>query len=666
MKKNKSSHKKVIEANRPLLITLLTILSLIYAFWRLFFTIPTKSGWIALIIGTGLVLSECTTIFGAIVHFVNAARVCVPKMPEIEIDDFPTVDIFIPTYDESTDILFKTLNGCINIEYPDKSKINFYLCDDGNRPEMRQLAKDFNVNYFHAPDNSFAKAGNLNYAISKTQADYIVIFDADMIPRKKFLLETIPYFLLPKYIYDDKIWRKRTEDEPFTDKQIAFVQTRQSFYNKDIFQFNLNLDNRVANEQDYFHREVNVARLNMNSVMFAGSNGVIARHAFEAVGGFPTYSITEDLALSIELWDKGFQGFALDKTLAHGMAPETAEGIIKQRSRWSRGAAQCLTKPNFWFRKMSLSTKFGFFMAYAHWWTYVRRFIFITAPIAYGVFGIQIAHIEVWQLIFLFIPYLLVYNYSLKKMSRGRLSAFYSALTDTILFPFLLWPIIAGTLSLPKSKFEVTPKENIDKRNSSLIYTIPFIILIMLYIVTIFQCIYNIIYKSDLGALPVIYWSFYNLLALVHAVIFYVGKKLTKSDLMMDVKLPITLTNNLDSFTFESAEMGDDIFSTTESLQTDDLNNKTFEGQIDWQDETINFHVKFYSYNSYTNETVFEIVDWNQNSKRQYLEMLYDRPIALPKTVHLNYFHGVALLLNQVISNLLVSIHNFKKQFVKT
>lgn len=395
MKKHKSNKQKVAGMNRPILIFLLAVLSLFYGIWRTFFTIPTTSGWLAFTIGSALVISECTTILGALIHFINAARVKVPTMPKIEHVDYPDVDIFVPTFDESVDVLYKTLNGCQKLRYPDKTKVHIYLCDDGNREEMRQLANDFKIGYFHAPDNDKAKAGNLNYAIGQTDSPHIAIFDADMIPRKDFLLKTIPYFAIKHYIFENNRWRKRTEEEEYAEKPIAFVQTRQSFYNKDIFQQNLHIADKVANEQDYFHREVNVARLHMNAVMFAGSNAVLCREAFEAVGGFPTHSITEDLALSIELWDNGYQGVALDKTLVHGMAPETAEGIIKQRSRWSRGAAQCIIRPNFLFRKMSFSSKLGFFMAYAHWWTYVRRLIFITAPIAYGVFGIQIAHIKV-------------------------------------------------------------------------------------------------------------------------------------------------------------------------------------------------------------------------------------------------------------------------------
>lgn len=217
-------------------------------------------------------------------------------------------------------------------------------------------------------------------------------------------------------------------------------------------------------------------------------------------------------------------------------------------------------------------------------------------------------------------------------MSRGRLSAFYSALTDTILFPYLVWPIIAGTLKIPKSKFEVTPKENTNKRNSNLIYTLPFILLIVLYILTIIQCIKEIVLQSNPGALPVLYWSFYNILTLVLAVFFYFGKHITKLDLMIKAEETITLKND-HTASYQTNKMGDDIFSIIDCDVDDFAQDDLFTGNISNGSEKISFLAKKYSYNNHTKKITFEIVEWFDNSKSNYLELLYDRPITLPNTV---------------------------------
>ncbi len=54
---------------------------------------------------------------------------------------YPDVDILIATHNEETELLYKTVNGCRHMDYPDKSKVHIYICDDGNRPEMAELSK---------------------------------------------------------------------------------------------------------------------------------------------------------------------------------------------------------------------------------------------------------------------------------------------------------------------------------------------------------------------------------------------------------------------------------------------------------------------------------------------------------------------------------------------
>ncbi|MCR1942606.1 glycosyltransferase [[Clostridium] symbiosum] len=119
-------------------------------------------------------------------------------MPVVPFGWYPDVDILIATHNEETELLYKTVNGCRHMDYPDKSKVHIYICDDGNRPEMAELSKKMRVGYFGLADNKEAKAGNLNHAIGKTTSPWIVTFDSDMIPTHNFLMETVPYIFLPR------------------------------------------------------------------------------------------------------------------------------------------------------------------------------------------------------------------------------------------------------------------------------------------------------------------------------------------------------------------------------------------------------------------------------------------------------------------------------------
>ena len=98
------------------------------------------------------------------------------------------------------------------------------------------------------------------------------------------------------------------------------MQTPQSFYNQDLFQFNLFSEKDIPNEQDFFSREINVMRNASNSAAYTGSNTVILRRALEEIGGFPYGTVTEDFETSLRFrkqdmlpmhpqksWQQGFQ-----------------------------------------------------------------------------------------------------------------------------------------------------------------------------------------------------------------------------------------------------------------------------------------------------------------------------------------------------------------------
>ncbi|MBQ9437329.1 MAG: glycosyl transferase, partial [Lachnospiraceae bacterium] len=111
--------------------------SIIYLIWRIFFTIPFEYGWVSITVGIGLLVVEALGMVEAFVHFMNMYNVEDYEKPEVPLDAYPDVDVFIATYSEEPALLHKTINGCVHMDYPDKSKVHIYLCDDNRRPEMR-------------------------------------------------------------------------------------------------------------------------------------------------------------------------------------------------------------------------------------------------------------------------------------------------------------------------------------------------------------------------------------------------------------------------------------------------------------------------------------------------------------------------------------------------
>ena len=276
------------------------IMTVIYLSWRIFFTIPFKMGKWSLFFGLFLIIVEIIGFIELWEHFANMSNIYEPEKSNPPKEWYPDIDVFIATYNEPVELLKKTIIGCINMDYIQKRKVHIYLCDDGNREEMKALADKMGINYLTREEHKGDKAGNLNNALKFSKSPLIVTFDADMIPMTNFLKETVPYFYITEEEQEEYIKKHKKE------KKIGFIQAPQCFYNPDLFQFNLFSERRVPNEQDYFYRDVQLSRNKTNSVIYGGSNTVISREALTEIEGFYENSVTEDFATGMLIQAKGY------------------------------------------------------------------------------------------------------------------------------------------------------------------------------------------------------------------------------------------------------------------------------------------------------------------------------------------------------------------------
>ncbi len=230
----------------------------------------------------------------------------------------PSVDVFIPTYDEGPEVLERTIIGARHLDYP---RFRVWVLDDGRRPWLRELCGRLGVGYITRPDNCHAKAGNLNHALSRTDGELVAVFDADFVPQRDFLRRTVGFF-----------------DDP----RIAIVQAPQRFFNPDPVQVNLGLTTVAPEEQRLFFDAIMPGRDAFDAAFFCGSCALLRRRALEEIGGIPTDSVTEDVLLTLALLRRGYVTRYLDERLALGLAAESTEAFMVQRRRWCRGNIQLL------------------------------------------------------------------------------------------------------------------------------------------------------------------------------------------------------------------------------------------------------------------------------------------------------------------------------------
>lgn len=510
-------------------IVVAIISTAVYILWRIFFTVPEHEvyGWLATICGIFLVVSEAISMLEGAEHFTRLGKKTTPDMPVVPKEWYPDVDILIATHNEPTELLYKTVNGCKHMDYPDKKKVHIYICDDNNRPEMAELAGKMGIGYFGLAENKHAKAGNLNNAISQTTSPWIATFDADMIPTHDFLMETVPYTFLPRMKkLDDDTWVERTEEEIDEKYKIGFIQTPQSFYNPDLFQYNFYSEQRIPNEQDYFFREINVGRNTANAPIYAGSNTLISRAALEEVGGIAVGTITEDFETGINIQSHGYTCYAVDKTVAHGLAPTDIDSLIKQRTRWGRGCVSSLRSIHLITNPaLKWKTKISYLACWMYWWTFFRRFIFIISPILFILFGIPVVICSLWELILIWLPSYVLYNQALKVTSGRIRDKRWSNTIDTVIFPYMIIPILLETLYIRQKKFVVTKKTREVSNKSDISLAIPQIILLVFDVLALIIATVGAIRSRSYGTIVVIYWLALNAMHLVMAIFFMMGRK---------------------------------------------------------------------------------------------------------------------------------------------
>lgn len=523
--KSTALKKKQTKKFNHVLYWLALVSSLLYIGWRLFFTLPFTYGTFSTICGVMLVVAEMMGIFEALQQFHGMKNNYEPKQPILNDKSmYPHVDVFIATYNESSELLYKTINGCQHMDYPDKSKVHIFLCDDGNRLEMRKLADNMQIGYLTREEHIDAKAGNLNNALLHTSSPLIATFDADMIPLHDFLMEMVPYFFLPYFEEKDGIWKqKQTPDE----HHVGFIQAPQSFYNADLFQYYLYAEGKVPNEQDYFYRDVQLARNGTNSAIYGGSNTIISREALEAIGGFFTGVITEDFATGISIQAKGYHCYAISKILAIGLSPTDLKSLITQRERWARGCIQTLKKVHFLFKKgLTFGQKISYLSSLLYWYTCFRRLMYILSPILFTIFHVMIVDCTLSELLLFWLPYYSIHRIALKIFSNDIRNDRWSNVYDTILFPSLLKPVFLETLGISQRKFAVTNKNRIaDDRSYQWKKAFPHMILATFSLFAIVESIAICFSTNSIYYIVVIFWLIVNLYALVMSIFFMLGRK---------------------------------------------------------------------------------------------------------------------------------------------
>jgi len=607
---------RLLKKSKKIIYLLAFLFSSVYLTWRAFFTLPWSESLFAIIFGILLLFSEVISNFTAVILIWSKNRAKQVFKPKVPFEAYPDVDVLIATHNEDVPLLLKTVNAAVNMKYPDKSKVHIYISDDTNRREVKALADKFHIGYIGLEENEHAKSGNLNNALAHTSSPLVATFDADMIPYSDFLLETVPYFVENE--------RERKEDEDV--KPLGFVQTPQSFYNADLFQFNLFSEASIPNEQDFFSREINVLNNAHDAAIYTGSNTVISRKAIEDVGGFPTNTITEDFQLGAQINSEGYKSISTLEPMASGLTPTDIPSILKQRIRWGRGVVQSVRNLRLITNKnLSFQQKLVFLNGYLYWWAFIRRLIYILAPILFAVFGIMVVDTNFWVLLLFWLPSYYFLHLCMQDLSSDIRTQRWGEVQETIFAPFLFIPVLLQSIGIKETKFKVTNKAAFQSKKD-LLYIIPHAVLLVLSVIGLIQ--FNTgKYGSEIFYGSVItFWLLTNIFNLTFSVLFFLGRPIyrkTERFLANNTIKVIYDNQEYNLYTKNISENGLS-FAANEPLYFPE--NALLQFVVTKNDYTAHLKGKIVRVDSYTDEWVYGIYleEIPEEEYLQYLQIIYD------------------------------------------
>jgi len=506
-----------------IILSSLTV-SLRYFYWRAtetlnFDTFLNAFGSLSLFLAE--IYSLSIFLLGAFIALRLLNRKHIP-LSNFKEEELPSVDIYIPTYNEPVEIIRTTALAASVMNYP-KDKYNVYILDDGGtvqklndsnpkkREENKKRAEELkkmceeigeNVHYLTREKNEHAKAGNINSALKYTKGDLILILDCDHVPSQDFLARTAGFFI--------------------DNSKLFLVQTPHKFYNPDPIEKNLRIFRQVPNESEMFYNFIQKGLDFWDASFFCGSAAVLRRKYLEEVGGIAGDTITEDAETALELHSKGYDSYYYPRGMIYGLQPDTFSSFIIQRSRWAQGMIQIFLLKNPLLRKgLKWHQKLGYLNSNFFWFFSIARFIFLIAPFLFLFFGVKIYNATLMAVLAYAIPHFigsLVVSYYLYSKYRWP---FFSEVYESIQSVFLL-PAIVSVLFKPRAPtFIVTPKgEEIEEEFVSPFYK-PLYFLFNLVLVSFIFGIYKFIFYPDYRGSVVIllFWELFNFVFLALGII---------------------------------------------------------------------------------------------------------------------------------------------------
>lgn len=409
---------------RSAVIYIYLFLCCVYFIWRLLFTLPLEADMTDRVLGSVLVIFEFLAVcqFGMRIRQALLLRESAKSEEHVKAEkDYPEVDIFISAYEKDKHEVFRTVNGCRLLDYPNKESIYITVVDKKERAEIRDMSQKLGFQY--AICQGSMEEG-LNQALQETDKQYIALLEAGMIPRHEFLLKTVGELMQ-------------------TDKA-GFIQTAMGSFNPDAYQFRLFSEDKIPEENRYFQSVFQPAASCVNATVLCDSNVVVSRKAMEEVHGFSKGM----LLTGIRIQEKGYHCLYRNEVLASGIYASDLSTFIGKKRKQIEEAAQIYGNHISLERNQKRS-----YRAYAgDQLGQVRTCVFLALPIIASLFEIRLWSCHSAFIILAWLGLYLGAELCLRLISGQTTNLRWRRIYEISTFPFLIFSFVRAKLGKYKKQ----------------------------------------------------------------------------------------------------------------------------------------------------------------------------------------------------------------------
>jgi len=233
----------------------------------------------------------------------------------------PAVAVLIPAYNEEK-VINRTISSVLNSKYPN---LHVVVIDDGSSDRTYDVARERfadeiaqgRVTVLRQENGGKAKA--LNYGLQFVEEEIFVGIDADTLIANDAIAYLVPHF---------------------QDERVGAMAGNAKVGNR------VNLWTRWQALEYITSQNFDRRALNTFSAVCVvpGAIGAWRTEAVRVAGGYKTDTVAEDADLTMGLLQAGYKVEYEDRALAYTEAPTTANGLMRQRFRWSFGILQAVWK----------------------------------------------------------------------------------------------------------------------------------------------------------------------------------------------------------------------------------------------------------------------------------------------------------------------------------